>query len=112
MKFIREETVNEKGVKVCKVYTNYYGKNICGIAKCHPEDNYNSEFGLALARKRCEEKLLKAQKRRLKNDLESQYMLKDLVNIDIKILETKIAKIDDKISTTCSDINKFMCFGL
>ena len=39
--------------------TYYAGKTIRGIAKCDPEDNFNIEDGMLLAKARCDYKLAK-----------------------------------------------------
>ena len=51
---------NGKGLVVVK--TTYGGCTFAGEAKCAPGDEYNEEYGVALATARCKRKLFKAKK--------------------------------------------------
>lgn len=45
--------------KVIVAVSRYAGKTVRGVAKCHPNDEFNTEFGIKLAVARCNIKVAK-----------------------------------------------------
>ena len=44
--------------------SSYAGKAVRGVAKCHPNDNFDVEYGKSLAAARCNEKICKKRMKR------------------------------------------------
>ena len=61
-----EYTDKKTGIKTVIAISTYAGKNVKGIAKCHPADdgNYDIEKGKMLAASRCNEKIALKRERR------------------------------------------------
>lgn len=49
--------VDKNRVDVIAVTAKWYGKTYKGIAKCHPDDNYDCVYGVKLATQRCKRKI-------------------------------------------------------
>ena len=67
-----------KNTIVC--VSHYAGKAVRGVAKCAPSDTYNQEFGMKLARLRCDCKVAELRFRRaskLYDDATEQLYLAD-----------------------------------
>lgn len=54
MRYTKEIESNKVTVK-----SSYAGKPVVGVAKCHPNDSFDEEFGTKLAAARCNQKITK-----------------------------------------------------
>ena len=59
----RKFDVYKDGKGKVVVVTTFNGYSYRGIAKCAPGDDFNEEYGVALATARCKQKLYKAKQR-------------------------------------------------
>lgn len=59
--------------------TSYAGKTVKGIAKCHPNDEFNEEIGKKIAAVRCNQKI--AMKKLERSNQNLKRILKEAYNI-------------------------------
>lgn len=62
--------------------STYGGRTVRGIAKCHPNDNFDEKFGKALAAARCNEKVAAKRYERAKSEYVN--MVKELHTMEAK----------------------------
>lgn len=75
------------GTKVIAV-SSYGGRKVKGVANCHPEDNFDLEYGKDLAAARCNAKVAaKRLKRATKKLFEAKDMIVDVTNHANKMYE-------------------------
>lgn len=77
------------GVKYIAAISSYKKRTVKGIAKCHPEDVYDEDFGKKLAEARCSKKI---------NHLRSKNIYKEYAKtfknlIDMRVQLDKLKKI-------------------
>ena len=66
------------GNKVIAI-SSYAGKTVKGIAKCHPNDEFNEEIGKNLAAARCNRKIAEKRYKRAKMQYDNIEMLQQAV---------------------------------
>lgn len=71
---------NEKGLNVVKVGSTYAGRPVWGYAVCAPEDDYNYDYGYALAKARCDKKIAEQRLNRAQAKMDYYYKLIMSVN--------------------------------
>lgn len=60
--------------------STYAGKTVKGEAACHPDDEFDAEFGEKLAKARCRVKVAKKRAARAKKKyIEAERMMKDAI---------------------------------
>ena len=67
--------------------STYAGRTVRGIAKCHPNDTFNEEFGKALAAARCNEKI--AEKRYARARKKYFELLKEVDDFQVRAREAE-----------------------
>lgn len=96
--------------KIIVAVSRYAGKTVRGVAKCHPNDEFDIEFGTKLAIARCEfkvankradrayKKVNEAQMDRLKAEIHLRDMLDylDGANQDLKIASELLEELEQK----------------
>lgn len=70
----------------------YDGQSVRGVAKCDPRDEYNYEFGAALATARCAEKVAKRHYTKLAQELAE---IDELLE-SVQIYRDKVANLYEK----------------
>lgn len=92
------EKVTPEVIEHCRVYKNpdanmivavssYAGKTVRGIAKCHPNDSFDEEFGKKLAVARCNLKV--AKKRQARADRKVREALVEQYEVESFLLKMK-----------------------
>lgn len=78
MKFVYNIT-DTKVICIAK----YAGRSVKGVAKCHPEDTFDLEYGRALARARCEFKIANKKVKRANSRLLLAFAELDAANRNV-----------------------------
>lgn len=79
------------------VITHYRGKSIKGVAKCSPEDEFDLERGTAIAKCRCDLKLMNKKQ----DDDAKQYIELQRIRNEIN---DKLETICDRFTTRADDM--------